>query len=427
MNKIEPMVTKTVQGMNASLLYNAAYSDIHVVVVNDEKIPAIAHFLKYRSHVFKSLLEGQFQESIDKSIPMKCSKNVLDAFLHHIYTFECILPKVTDLDEILTLADLCEQHEFKEMKMFCNQHIKSRTTMENVHEHYEKAIVFGNYELRAMLASIMLENDPYVLFNDAIFSTPVHLVKDYLAGDGIWTISEVKLFQRVCLYVQKTAERENVKESEIWEQFLPEIRFCLMSVEDIALVVVPMGLLSHEQYFFLYSWVASGGKIGRPLFRSEKRSNTYFVLCQKSPSKNVTANVSSQTLFIGSELSVKSEWSIIVKKSTATGWSELIIGVAYSNHACQTYLGKERNGWGYCCNGEQTHGNSGLGWTQSYKQGDTLMFVYDNPGTNSNGVLSIYRNNTLMGNISDIPLKNSQGFPLCVAFSTTGPVELEIC
>jgi hypothetical protein len=87
------IVSKTPVEMYAGLIGDKQYSDMEIESHLGEKTPVLSYFLKARSRVFKTQIDGIFGDSSQKTIKLDYSQEVIDSFLTHIYTFTCVLPE----------------------------------------------------------------------------------------------------------------------------------------------------------------------------------------------------------------------------------------------------------------------------------------------------------------------------------------------
>jgi hypothetical protein len=189
-------VHTTLVDMCAGLLKNNFYSDMQIEVLTGEKTDVFSYFLKSRSRIFQTMIETKPIDSTDRIIKVDCAQEVLDAFLHHLYTFQCELPKSKDLIQTFVLADLAQQHGFPELGKFCADYIISTATLENANEIYNLGLKFGNDAVRIHVAGIWLISSPWALFDMEIMSTPLNLVRDYVGSDNAACTGELALLNR---------------------------------------------------------------------------------------------------------------------------------------------------------------------------------------------------------------------------------------
>lgn len=210
----------------------------------EEKIPAHRLILAARSPVFRTMLFGTFVESQKQEIKIPdISARVFKLMLHYIYTDEITVDPSTIMGIVYAakkyaLAGLCEG---------CIAYLEESIAPDTVCNLLSQALLFTEDELAGMCMQFLRENVDILLKPD----TPVDLSKQALIEiikDDYVCLPEVAIFKLVMDWVdhqRKSCESPDEQHTDDdMVDFLPHIRFPLMTEQELSGTVVPRKVLS---------------------------------------------------------------------------------------------------------------------------------------------------------------------------------------
>jgi hypothetical protein len=223
-------------------------------------------------------------------------------------------------------------------------------------------------------------------------------------------IPEVELFESVLDWGKAELKRNNTEDSpeslrKLLVDILPQIRFPVMSTQDIAVKVNPSKILENQQVLdlFTYLGLANSGvkdaKLGKSLsgFNTKKRkgrlppawfkwdvTKKHNGLILSPDGKTVTSTTTSYYQPIFGDIELKDgvwEWEVVMQQMYNNTYS-VNVGVApasYTNYNASQMIGYSGHipGWAFACGHGQKYNNTMTNYGRKVNQGETVRTRVD--------------------------------------------------
>ncbi|KAF6170524.1 hypothetical protein GIB67_031932 [Kingdonia uniflora] len=136
------------------------FTDVVLIASGEEDGDASVHahkaVLASRSPVFKAMLENEMEESRSGKIKMSCVPyDVLQSFVHFLYTAEVVSMDEQIASDLLVLAD---KYQVKHLKAYCEKFMSSKLNIENALMRFAFASQHNAQDLLAASLSIIIGN-----------------------------------------------------------------------------------------------------------------------------------------------------------------------------------------------------------------------------------------------------------------------------
>ncbi|XP_072298889.1 kelch-like protein 11 isoform X2 [Eucyclogobius newberryi] len=177
---------------------------------------------------FKTLLGGQFSESISGRVEMKewsseqgPDPNTVESIIQYMYTGE-IRVSTCNVHEVFELAD---RLLLVQLKDFCGEFLKKKLSLTNCFAVHSLAHMYTLDQLALRAADMIRRNFHKVIQDDEFYTLPFHLVRDWLSDAEITVDSEEVQFEAVVKWVQKNSEERSRYFEELFRLLrLPQIK-----------------------------------------------------------------------------------------------------------------------------------------------------------------------------------------------------------
>lgn len=272
--------------LDCGLLTDVSFRVGSEVVKGKEEVETIrAHkfMLAMFSSVFEAMFMGSFMET-------NCSPGELIKLPDiHPSAFKTLLEfiYVGELDKNLTTADAlgtlyaAKKYDISELEIECLRFLKEKISVENAVTIFQAAQMFEEKELRDEAQAFLRRNFDTVMKNEDFLNISIQNLKLFVKDDDTFA-SELAIFKGVLRWAESecqhrlkiSASKENMRGAI--GDLLFSIRFPVIPSEDIALEVVPAGILNLEECTLLlqYKVVSPNNRGVLPAlpFSDERRS-----------------------------------------------------------------------------------------------------------------------------------------------------------
>jgi len=211
------------------------YSDIVLVVGENNRIPAHKVILAARSEYFRALLFGGMKESSQEEI--KLVDTPLVAFKHllrYIYTGNMSLNSFKE-DLILDILGLAHLYGFLELETSISDYLKAVLSVRTVCLIYDTASL---YQLSGLAKAALMFMDRHameVLGHESFLSLSESAVQSIISRDS-FCAAEVDIFRAIAAW-------SNANPGTDIQPILGEIRLSLLTIPDLLKVVRPTYLM----------------------------------------------------------------------------------------------------------------------------------------------------------------------------------------
>jgi hypothetical protein len=254
------------------LVGSKARADV-IFIIGDSKnggereIPAHRVVLAASSKLFEAMLFPPRDDNGERpkvKLPMKIrvtetSPEAFLSFLQCIYTDEVEI----DPTQLADLIKLSHKYQIEKLQLLCSEFMEKDVTVDNACELFEMAPkLLGDEEFGL---PFIRENMTEVLASPAFLKLSRPRL-EYLIKDDALAADESAIFKGVLEWAKVEATRQGFdskgdskgdeKINELVKDFLPHIRFPLMTMEDIVSLVQPTNLLDQKQLLELFQYVA---------------------------------------------------------------------------------------------------------------------------------------------------------------------------
>jgi len=259
-----------------NLFNNESLSDVHFLVGVKEKkrIPAHRLLLSARSEVFERMLYGPMMEgntSMDIDVPDIDPPSFL-AMLRFVYTAKVSLTPEIAMGTLYA----SKKYGIEGLSHACVKYLRSSLTKRNVCMMFAQAQLFDEKNLEVQCLKMIEKNAKDILDSAGFREIPAQCLRTILASDNLG-VKEIYIFRACIRWAECECKRQRLditKENKrkVLEEVYSEIRFPLISSDEVVEEVVHSGVLTSEELVQLFSFLCSkpGKKVELP-FSSKPR------------------------------------------------------------------------------------------------------------------------------------------------------------
>ncbi|XP_055617391.1 BTB/POZ domain-containing protein 9 [Toxorhynchites rutilus septentrionalis] len=222
----------------AQLCMSYDYSDV-TFIVEDEKLPAHRVILAARSEYFRALLYGGLSETNQNEIHLKIPLKAFKALLKYIYSGNMSLAQMKE-ENILDTLGLANQYGFTDLEYAISDYLRQVLSLNNVCAILDAAKLFNLEGLINVCHSFLDRNAGEILQHETFKNLSQDSICSLLTRNSFFA-PEVQIFQAVYDWCKcNTETAANV------EAVVSEVRFSLMTLEQLLHVVRPSGILDPD-------------------------------------------------------------------------------------------------------------------------------------------------------------------------------------
>eukprot|EP00761_Pharyngomonas_kirbyi_P004205 gb/GECH01004209.1/.p1 GENE.gb/GECH01004209.1/~~gb/GECH01004209.1/.p1 ORF type:complete len:526 (+),score=96.92 gb/GECH01004209.1/:1-1578(+) len=226
--------------MLSSMVDNPLHSDITFIVGN-EKIRKYGHSLILRMRVpyFDRMLGSGMMEAQQRTVEKNdVHPHVFHVLLNYIYTGQCELT----IDIVVQLMAVARQMDLDQLFAKCKEHLRRHITHEVAFALLEDAMMLHLEVAKHIALRFILENSSFILKDPSFVELSPECIQEIVASDVLCT-SEIILFEVIHRWVDHNAEQNGVTPYELFQEFLPHLRFGIIEPHNLVDIVEPLGLV----------------------------------------------------------------------------------------------------------------------------------------------------------------------------------------
>jgi hypothetical protein len=246
---------KTVLQRNAYMFDNELMSDVSFTCGKSSRIfHAHKYVLATSSAVFYAMFYGDLAQKESTIRITDAEEESFEEFLRFLYTDDC---KIT-AESAIGVMYLAKKYLISPVAEKCCEVLEASIKPDNVFVVLEQAVQFVEKELEAKCWNIVSVETLECINSEAFCNIRSHTLNALLKKETL-EITEVHLFTAVLKWVDNECARQgiNIEDDKmarrrILGDSLYEIRFLVMSLEDFAKYVPPIGILSETEVISIF-------------------------------------------------------------------------------------------------------------------------------------------------------------------------------
>lgn len=223
----------------SSLYLSDDYSDVTLIVNDEERFPSHKVVLAARSEYFRALLFGGLKESTQAEVALKV--NSLPAFRHllkYVYSGHLSLTSLKE-EMILEVLGLSHQYGFIDLETAISDYFKETLNIRNVCIIYDTANLYRLESLAETCCQYIDRHALEVIRHESFYTLSVSALKELISRDS-FCAQEIEIFHAVYEWYQRNSQVD-------LKEIVPCIRLSLISTSDLLKVVRPSGLVSADE------------------------------------------------------------------------------------------------------------------------------------------------------------------------------------
>jgi len=421
-----------------NLLGNEELADaiLESSVDENKRVPVVRALLAARSKVFRSLLYGGYSETKETIIKIDFPEITMKMLVQFCYTDQVLELEWEDVESIIKLAAAADYYAMPQLFNLCVNKVLEKIKKDPANACLALEGSRGIASLQVIeqdaLHKMRTQTEKTLLGDRngraAVCDLSATFLEAFLHEDDIH-VNEFLLFRAVECWIRGQDSGPNKRLRPEHEKMAGLIRLKAIPPVTLRDFVLPSGIFTKDQISEAFQEQAIASQTS---FGVDYKSSALRTKLPKWKDSNDTLAVSDsdhhgvQLLNVELVAGSKYRWKLEIVKSACYTW----VGVAsFNKDFTNEWLGKQRGGWVYGCNGSVNHAtNEDDGPynqdAREYSEGDQLVLELDL--TSEEGGVLMANGQTLFTDMkADEP---SGSFVPAVSLKSPGQVRLlEFC
>lgn len=214
------------------------HSDVMFIVEN-EKLPAHRNILATRSEYFRAMLFGGLSESTQNEIRLKVPLEPFKALLKYIYSGNMAVAQMKQ-EAILEVLGLANQYGLTDLEIAIADHLRQILSLDNVCTFLNAAKLFGLEDFTKACHAFLDENAETILKHESFKTLSQDAICSVLMRDS-FLAAELEIFEAAQDWCKCHSEGGNA------DAVMANVRFSLLTVEQLVKVVRPTGIVNSDR------------------------------------------------------------------------------------------------------------------------------------------------------------------------------------